>query len=298
MSPTNSDTGTGIAAAVIAFLTWGLYPLFFKSLTSVASVEILAHRVLWSCIFLALGTLLTPSIRRGLRAVCRVRNIGIGIASAGLISINWFCFIHAVTSDRILEASLGYFLIPVVNALFGGLFMGEVLNPAKKLAVGVAFSGIVMVFLVSGIVPVIALSIALSFGSYGIVRKLSPLDSPSGLFLETLLLSPVALIYLYLHGAPMTAHSAEIVVLLVLAGVMTLIPLLSMVVAARRLEYATLGFLQYLTPVTQFMIAVSIYGEPITPARAMAFGTVVIAVPIFLYGSLSEQRRRSPATSN
>ncbi len=282
MSSANSDTGTGIAAAVIAFLTWGLYPLFFKSLASVASVEILAHRIVWSCAILALGFLLIPSVRRGLAALTRRRNIGIGTASAALISINWFCFIHAVTTDRILEASLGYFLIPVVNALFGAIFMGEVLNPAKKLAVAVAFSGIALVFVISGIVPVIALSIALSFGTYGMVRKLSPLDSPSGLFLETLLLSPVALIYLALSGVPMTAQPVHIAVLLVLAGVMTLIPLLSMVIAARRLEYATLGFLQYLTPITQF---------------ALAFGTVMLAVPIFLYGSLSA-RRLPPATSH
>lgn len=297
MSSANSDTGIGIVAAVIAFLTWGLYPLFFKSLASVTSVEILAHRIVWSCAILALGFVLIPSVRRGLAALTRLRNIGIGTASAALISINWFCFIHAVTTDRILEASLGYFLIPVVNALFGAIFIGEVLNPAKKLAVTVAFSGIALVFVISGIVPVIALSIALSFGTYGMVRKLSPLDSPSGLFLETLLLSPVALIYLALFGVPMTAQPVHIAVLLVLAGVMTLIPLLSMVIAARRLEYATLGFLQYLTPVTQFALAVGVYGEAITLERAIAFGTVMLAVPIFLYGSLPA-RRLPPSTSH
>ncbi|MEP4258336.1 MAG: EamA family transporter, partial [Rhizobiaceae bacterium] len=165
-------------------------------------------------------------------------------------------------------------------------------------AVAVAFSGIAVVFLISGAVPVIALSIALSFGSYGMVRKLSPLDSPTGLFLETLLLGPAALGYIALFGVPLGAQPAPITVLLMLAGVMTLIPLLSMVIAARRLEYATLGFLQYLTPVTQFAIAVGFYDEPITLERLIAFGTVMLAVPVFLYGSLSEQRLTVAPTPN
>ncbi|MEO9515232.1 MAG: EamA family transporter RarD [Paracoccaceae bacterium] len=285
-------------AAVIAFLTWGLYPLFFKLLSSVAPIEILAHRVLWSCIILAAGFLLTLGPRASLRAFGNRRNIGIALVSASLISVNWFCFIYAVTNDQILEASLGYFLIPVVNALFGALFLGEALNAAKRLAVAVAFSGIAVVFLISGAVPVIALSIALSFGSYGMVRKLSPLDSPTGLFLETLLLGPAALGYIALFGVPLGAQPSPIAVLLMLAGVMTLIPLLSMVIAARRLEYATLGFLQYLTPVTQFVIAVGLFDEPITLERLIAFGTVMLAVPIFLYGSLTEHRLTVAPTPN
>ncbi|MEP6018748.1 MAG: EamA family transporter RarD [Paracoccaceae bacterium] len=293
-----SSHSTGLVAAVIAFLTWGLYPLFFKLLSSVAPIEILAHRVLWSCLILAVGFLLTLGPRASLRAFGNRRNIGIAVVSASLISVNWFCFIYAVTNDQILEASLGYFLIPVVNALFGALFLGEALNVAKRLAVAVAFSGIAVVFLISGAVPVIALSIALSFGSYGMVRKLSPLDSPTGLFLETLLLGPAALGYIALFGVPLGAQPAPITVLLMLAGVMTLIPLLSMVIAARRLEYATLGFLQYLTPVTQFAIAVGFYDEPITLERLIAFGTVMLAVPVFLYGSLSEQRLTVAPTPN
>ena len=153
------------------------------------------------------------------------------------------------------------------------------------------FSGIALTFLVSGIVPIIALSIALSFGSYGVVRKLSPLDSQSGLFLETLLLSPFAIGYLVFSGIPMSEHPPQIMMLLMLAGIATLIPMLTMVIAARRLEYATLGFLQYLTPVTQFVIAVCLYDEPITIERLFAFGTVMLAVPIFLYGSLPAQYR-------
>ncbi|MEP0942812.1 MAG: EamA family transporter RarD [Paracoccaceae bacterium] len=293
-----SSHSTGLVAAVIAFLTWGLYPLFFKLLSSVAPIEILAHRVLWSCIILAAGFLLTLGPRASLRAFGNRRNIGIALVSASLISVNWFCFIYAVTNDQILEASLGYFLIPVVNALFGALFLGEALNAAKRLAVAVAFSGIAVVFLISGAVPVIALSIALSFGSYGMVRKLSPLDSPTGLFLETLLLGPAALGYIALFGVPLGAQPSPIAVLLMLAGVMTLIPLLSMVIAARRLEYATLGFLQYLTPVTQFVIAVGLFDEPITLERLIAFGTVMLAVPIFLYGSLTEHRLTVAPTPN
>lgn len=291
-----SDTTTGLTAAVIAFLTWGLYPLFFKQLSSVASAEILAHRIVWSCLILLVGVLLVPSARRALGALRKPQNIAIGLASATLISVNWFSFIHAVNTDRILEASLGYFLIPVVNALFGALFLGEVLNPAKKLAVGVAFCGIAGIFIATGIVPVIALAIALSFGTYGLVRKLSPLDSPSGLLLETLLLSPIALGYLALFGTSMAAHAPGISMLLVLAGIMTLIPLLSMVIAARRLDYSTLGFLQYLTPVTQFTIAIFVYGETLSLERAVAFGTVGVAVTLFLYGSLPA-RRLQPANA-
>lgn len=286
LPPSPSETTTGYAAAVIAFMTWGLYPLFFKQLGSVASAEILAHRILWSCAILLTVFVLIPAARRNLSALRNPRNLVIRLISAALISINWFCFIHAVNTDRILEASLGYFLIPVVNALLGAIFLGETLHGAKKLAVFVAFTGIASIFFISGTVPVIALAIAISFGSYGLVRKVSPLDSSSGLFLETILLSPIALVYLQLCGVPLVQYPPEVIVFLVLAGVMTLIPLLCMVVAARLLEYTTLGFLQYLTPATQFTIAVAIYKEPISPEQTIAFGTVTVAVILYVYGSL------------
>lgn len=286
-----ADYPAGLIAAVVAFMTWGIYPLFFKQLASVSSGEILAHRVLWSAVILMLGFAVYPSARRQLREVYRARNLMIGAITATLISINWFSFIHAVNTDRILEASLGYFLIPVVNAALGAVFLAERLNQFKRVAVFVALSGVVAAFWISGTLPVIALAISLSFGTYGLVRKLSPLNAYNGLFLETLLLSPVALGFLMLFGVPLTDHPLHITALLVLAGVMTLIPLLCMVVAARKLEYATLGFVQYLTPVTQFAIALLVYVEPISDAQLVTFGTVGVAVVLFLTGSLERSDR-------
>ena len=283
---TGRGSRLGLIAAVTAFLTWGIYPLFFKQLASVNSGEILAHRIVWSVTILMLGLALYPTARRQLRNLRRLRNLAIGAVTAALISINWFSFIHAVNTDRVLEASLGYFLIPVVNAALGAVFLGERLNLFKKAAVLVALGGVISAFLISGVLPVFALAISLSFGIYGLMRKLSPLDAYSGLFLETLVLSPFAFAYLLAFGTPLAEYPLEVMTLLVFAGVMTLIPLLCMVVAARRLEYATLGFVQYLTPLTQFAIAILVYNEHVSDAQLVTFCTVAVAVVLFMYGSL------------
>jgi len=288
--PINKAQTISIASACLAFSTWGLYPLFFKQLIRFSPAEVLAHRVIWSCIILAVGLIILPQTRAKLKAMRKPENIKTACLATVFISINWYCFIYAVSNDKILEGSLGYFLIPVVNSVLGMSFLGERPNTLKLIAILVSFSGIFIVFIIAGIVPVISLGIALSFGTYGLIRKRSTLNSALGLFLETVLLLPVAIIYLVTSGQGMFAHGNKDAGLLVLAGVMTLIPLLAMVAAAKRLEYGTLGFLQYITPIGHFLIAILVYHETISFEMTIAFMTTWLALVFYIIGSMDTSK--------
>lgn len=278
------DERIGYASAVMAFLTWGIYPLFFKQLAGFGVIEILSHRILWSCVIL----LIVFSVMSRLRAaLCLMRApgyFGEVLPATICMSINWYCFIYAVDAGRVLEASLGYFLIPVVNAIFGVFFFGERLNRMKIAAVSVSCGGIVAAFIVAEIAPLISVCIALSFGAYGLMRKRSRLDSATGLFLETLLLCPFALAFLFIAGTNITVLGAGDGGLLVFSGMITLVPLFTMVAAAKRIEFNALGFLQYITPIGHFLIAVLVYEEDISTGHAIAFATTWIAIALYMLG--------------
>lgn len=282
--PASDDKRIGYASAVLAFATWGIYPLFFKQLAHFGAIEILAHRILWSFVILLIGFIAMSRLRG---ALCRLREPGCfaGVLLATVfMSVNWYCFIYAVNSDRVLEASLGYFLIPVVNAIFGMTFFNERLNRLKIAATVISCGGIVAAFIAADIVPLISLSIALSFGAYGLMRKRSSLDSATGLFLETLVLCPFALAFLSVWGGRVILPSALDAGLLFFSGVITLIPLFFMVAAARRIEFNTLGFLQYITPIGHFGIAVLIYDEVVSLGYGIAFATTWLAIALYALG--------------
>ena len=282
--PALKDKQLGYASAALAFATWGIYPLFFKQLAHFGVVEILAHRIIWSFTILLLLFAAMSRLRGALRRL-RERGCFTGVlASTVFMSVNWFCFIYAVNTGRVLEASLGYFLIPVVNAIFGRLVFNEHLNRLKVTGVMISCGGLIAAFIADQIVPVISLCIALSFDAYGLMRKRSPLDSATGLFIETLILCPPALAFLLLSGGRIIPPGAIDAGWLVGSGVLTLIPLFAMVAAARRIEFNTLGFLQYITPIGHFLIAVLVYKEAVSIGYAIAFATTWLAIALYTLG--------------
>jgi chloramphenicol-sensitive protein RarD len=288
------ESGRGLAAALLAFGTWAVYPLFYKQLAHLPAGEVMAHRVVWSCVLLLVGMLWLRQMRRAAWDFAD-RRVLLQVALATLfISTNWFVFIVAVSTDRILEASLGYFLNPVVTALLGVVFLRERPGPLRGAAIAVAATGMAATFLVAGVLPVISLTLAFSFGFYSLLRKRSKLDSMGGLFFETALVTPFALAWLSENSTPVEALAISDWVWLIAAGGITIVPLLSVVYAARRIELGTLGFMQYIAPSGHLLIAVFIYHEPIDLARSIAFGSTLVALALFSAGALRGWRATRP----
>jgi len=287
----------GVFYGLAAFGFWGLVPIYFKAVAHVPPLEILAHRVVWSVVLTA-ALLSLGGDWRGLRAAAASpRLLGILLMSAALIACNWFVFIYAVATDRILEASLGYFINPMVNVLLGMVFLRERLRPWQGVAVLLAAAGTIVLTVSYGRLPWIALVLAFSFGVYGLVRKTVRIESLNGLFVETTLLSPVALGYLLFLGIQghgrFLAGDVRTSVLLVLAGAVTAFPLVWFTSGARRLTYTTVGLLQYLAPTLQFLLAVVVYGEPFTTVHLLTFTLIWAGLSIFMLDVFAHQRRGS-----
>ncbi len=281
----------GIAAALGAFMLWGLVPVFFKQLASVPALEIIAHRVLWS--LLLLGGVLVVRRRLGATlAAAHDRRILARVAlAAALIILNWLTFVWAVNVDRVLETSLGYFITPLVSVLLAVVVLGERLRPRQWLAVALAVLGVVLEGWRSGGLPWVSLVLAGSFGLYGLLRKQLPLDAMGGLLLETACAAPLALLYLiWLGEAGQFGGSVTIDALLVASGAVTAIPLLLFAVGARRLPLATLGFLQYIAPSLTFLIAIFYYGEAMDLSRLLAFFAIWAGLAIYTVDLLLKAR--------
>jgi chloramphenicol-sensitive protein RarD len=266
---------TGILSAALAFLLWGLFPLYFHAISEVPPTQILAHRMLWSMLFL----LVVLALRRQwawLGMVRQPRVLGSFIASAVLLSANWLVYIWAVNNGHVIEASLGYFITPLVNIMLGYLLLKERLRRAQWLAIAVAAAGVVWLTWQTGTVPWIALLLAASFGGYGLLRKTAVLGALEGLSFETIVLFPVAAAYLgwlTLHGenAFITTPSDTTRLLLVAAGPITAIPLLLFASGARQIPLSVLGLLQYLSPTIQFLLGIWLFREAFTPERLVGF---------------------------
>jgi chloramphenicol-sensitive protein RarD len=295
-SPASGTAVLGLGIAIASFLIWGLFPIYFKQLETVPVVEVLAHRVIWSVFFTA--GLLT--------FLGRWRAVALGFASPRLIatlalstltiSLNWGVFIWAVSNSRVLDSSLGYYINPLVSVLLGVVVLQERLRAAQWTAVALAGMGVGSEVLGHGEVPWIALTLACSFAAYGLIRKMADVDALTGLFIETLIASPVAVGYLLLAQTEgvngfLTAGEARITVLLVMAGAITALPLLLFVGAARRIRLSTLGLLQYIVPTGHFLIAVYVYGEPLSQARVATFACIWIALLIYSLPSLRGRSR-------
>jgi chloramphenicol-sensitive protein RarD len=288
----------GIWYAVAAYTLWGVFPIYIKWLQSVPPVEILAHRVVWSLLFVT--ALLTFqhhwSWLRTLRAdpAILVRFV----ATATVVSINWGIYIWAITSDRVVDASLGYFINPLVNVLLGALVLHERLRRMQWAAVAVAAFGVLWLTVQAGTLPWIGLVIAVSFGTYGLLRKTAPLGSLEGLTLETSLLFPLAFGYLFwlaLHGQnTFIETSTTIRWLLVAAGPATAVPLLLFAAGARRIPLSLLGLLQYIGPSLQLMLGVWLYHEPFAPAKMMGYALIWAALALYTAETLWRTWRRAP----
>ncbi len=267
----------GVAYAVSAYLVWGLFPIYFRAFGGVPPPEILAHRIAWSAAFLA--AFVTARLRwREIAAQLRSGGTLLRLAaSATLISTNWLVYIWAVESGRVLQASLGYFVNPIVSVVLGVVFLRETLTRRQVVAVALAAAGVLSLAVRVREVPWVALTLAGTFGLYGLVRKRVPVDATAGLLGEVGLLAPLALGYIALLTASGRSHfgdGAARTALLASTGIATAVPLLWFGIGVRRLRLSTIGLLQYLNPTVQLAIAVFLFGEPFTAAHAVAFGCI------------------------
>ena len=275
----------GMLYAVGAYVAWGFLPIYWKALHSLPALEILAHRVAWGA--LVAIVLVTYRLRWDwLGAVLgNRRTLLTFVASALLLSFNWFVYIWAVNAGYVIETSLGYFINPLINVLLGVLFLRERLRGGQALAIAIAAGGVLYLTFQYGALPWSALALASSFGLYGLLRKTASIGSLEGFTLETLLLFVPAVGYLIFReaqgGAAFGHAGAGIELLLVGAGVMTAIPLLLFGAGARRLTLTSLGILQYIAPTLQFLLGVLVYGESLTPQRLIGFVLIWLALAVY-----------------
>jgi chloramphenicol-sensitive protein RarD len=287
---------TGILSAALAFFLWGLFPLYFHALQAVPPLQILAHRMLWSLLFL----LIVLAIRRQwawLAIVRQPRVLASFIASAFLLSANWLVYIWSVNNGHVIEASLGYFITPLVNIMFGFVLLKERLRPGQWGAVGIATLGVAWLTWQTGTVPWIALALAASFGAYGLMRKTAALGALEGLTLETMVLFPLAAAYvawLSWHGqnAFITTPSDSTRLLLIAAGPLTAIPLLLFAAGARKIPLSVLGLLQYLAPTLQFLLGVWVFHEAFSRERLVGFAVIWAALVLYAAEGLIHAKRR------
>jgi chloramphenicol-sensitive protein RarD len=276
---------TGIVSAALAFLAWGLFPLYFHAIDEVPPMQILAHRMLWSLLFL-LVVLAVRGQWGWLQIVRKPRVLASFIASAFLLSANWLIYIWSVNNGHVIEASLGYFITPLVNIMFGYVLLKERLRPVQWAAIAIAALGVAWLTWQTGTVPWIALALAATFGGYGLLRKTAALGALEGLAFETMVLFPLAAAYvawLTMHGqnAFINTESNVTRTLLVAAGPITAIPLLLFASGARQIPLSVLGLLQYLAPTIQFLLGVWLFHEAFSAERLVGFALIWAALALF-----------------
>lgn len=284
----------GVLFALAAYSMWGFAPMYFKLLHEVPAAEILMHRVVWSVVILFILIVLTKQVRQVTTAIRNAKVMRILFISGLLLACNWYLFIWAVNNDHLLDASLGYYINPLLNVFLGRMFFGERFRILQKLAVGVAATGVAILIISYGQVPWISLALACSFGVYGLLRKKVAVGSFAGLLIESTLMLPIALYYWYVFAVDagdMFNNTVSLNVILISAGIVTTAPLLCFTSAAKRLQYSTLGFFQYLGPSIMFILAISIYNEPLDHERMVTFGFIWLALAIFSFDSLRNYRK-------
>ena len=280
----------GLPLALVAYGVWGFMPLYIALLRHVSAFELVAWRVIFTLPF----CLAIASLRRQLGEIARAlgdwRLLRLLLASSLLVAINWVIYVAAVNNGHIYAASLGYYVNPLVNVLLGTLFLGERLNRIQWLAVAVAGCGVAILMGGAADTLWISLALAASFGLYGFVRKLAPVGSLPGLTIETLLLAPVAAgaVFYFSSGVRISSfgHDVSTSLLLAGAGVLTAVPLLCFALAARRMDYSTLGFIQFLAPTIAFILGLTVFGEPLRPVQLASFVLIWVAVALFSWDLL------------
>jgi chloramphenicol-sensitive protein RarD len=295
---TSTPASAGLLFGISAYLIWGFFPIYFKALSSVPPLQVVSHRIIWSALLLAV----VITLRRGwgeVAAACSSRGTLLVLATTALlIATNWLVFIIAVDHANVLQSSLGYFMTPFVSVLLGVALLQERLRRLQVTALMLALAGVALITVKQTGLPWAALTLAVTFGTYGLLRKTVGVDALTGLALETFVLAPLAagyLVYAELHGMGSFRHGGGGVdLLLVCAGLVTSLPLLLFAAAARRLRLATIGFLQYLTPTLHFLIAVKLYREPFSAASLASFAFIWLGLLLYSVDTLKMVRR--PAT--
>ncbi len=288
------QAATGVLFALAAFGLWGINPVYFKAVAHVPELEVLAHRVVWTVALLAALITATGGWATVGRALRDRQTLAMLALSTALISVNWFIYIWAVVAERVLETSLGYFINPLISVLLGVLVLGERLSPLQGVAVALAGLGVLNLSLDAAGLPWVALSLAVTFGFYGLIRKTVRIGSAEGLLVETTLMLPAAVVYLLVMGGStgfFGSGSTADVLLLLAAGLVSATPLLCFTSAARRLRLSTIGMFQYLAPSAQFLLAIFAFGEPFTRAHLVTFLCIWAALGIFTLDSLRRARR-------
>jgi chloramphenicol-sensitive protein RarD len=289
------SAGTGLAAAVGAFALWGLFPLYLKPLSGIPALEIMAHRIVWCCLLVFAWLALRGelgAVRRALADPVSRKRLTL---SAALISVNWLIYVWAVTNGHTVEASLGYFINPLLNVVLGVFVLKERLNRAQWFAVTLAAIGVAYLTAITGRPPWIALALAASFGLYGLIRKVVAVESVPGLATETLLLAPFAvalLLWAEAQGSGALGHSTPAVTALLLgSGLATALPLTLFAFGARLIPLSTLGLVQYVGPTLQFLIGVLVFHEPFPRARAVGFVLIWAALAVYAADGVWRSRR-------
>ncbi|KTF15122.1 EamA family transporter RarD [Pseudoalteromonas sp. H105] len=294
--PTNPEQRKGVILACMAFFMWGLAPIYFKLLQHISAFEILMHRVVWSVLFIVFIVSIMQQWHKIKQVIVQPKLLLMLGLTATLLGFNWGLFIWAVNNDHMLDASLGYYINPLLNVLLGMLFLGEKLRKWQGVAVVLAFSGVVIQLVSFGSFPVVAFSLAGSFAIYGLLRKKLPIESLPGLLLEAVILLPIALVYWWLMAptpsSDLMLNEWHTNLLLVSAGVVTTLPLLCFTGAAKRLQYSTLGFFQYIGPSLMFILAVMLYGEVFSNERMVTFACIWSALAIFSWDSYRQSQKR------
>jgi chloramphenicol-sensitive protein RarD len=291
----DAEVRSGVILGLLAYTMWGIFPVYFKLIELVAPTEVLVHRVVWAVPF---GALIIMGRRQWpeVRAAFVERSMLAWLALAALsISVNWLIYIWAVQNERIFEASLGYYINPLMYVAVGVVLLGERLRRPQVIAVILAFIGVAYLTISGGILPWVALSLAALFTAYGVIRKQVAIGAMPGLFVETTLLFPFAiawLVFLILGGqASFGAGDTGLSMLLVLGGPVTVMPLLLFAISAKRLSLTTIGFMQFLAPTLQFFTGLY-YGEQLTTAHLVCFGCIWIAVAFFSYDAITAGKKK------
>ena len=289
------QTRLGVIFALAAYFIWGVAPAYFKVIWFVPADEILTHRIIWSFFFMIALISVSRQWSQVKQLLRTPKKILLLAVSAVLVGGNWLLFIWSVNNHHLLEASLGYFINPLVNILLGMVFLGERFRRMQWLAVILAASGVLVQLWAFGSLPIISLGLAFSFAFYGLLRKKIAVDAQTGMLVETLWLLPVAAIWLFGIADSATSHMTQnswsLNLLLMAAGVVTTVPLLCFTGAAMRLRLSTLGFFQYIGPTLMFLLAVTFYDEHPGADKMVTFGFIWVALAIFVMDALYTQRR-------
>lgn len=302
MQDTETETRRGLFLALGAYAIWGLVlPIYMKTLSHVSPFEIVAHRIIWAIPFAALLLIFQGRLKQTISYLADTKTFVLAATTAALISVNWGVYVYAIISNQAIDAALGYYINPLFNVALGAIFLKERPSRLQGVAISLAVIGVAIMTVKAGGLPWIALVLACSFGTYGLLRKTVKVDATEGFFLEVAILTPLAIVTLFLVPEIHFGGDATETILLVLAGVITAVPLILFAAGARLLHFATIGILQYTVPTLLFLTAVFVFGEPFSLWQLVAFAfiwaaLVLYTITLFRQARADRRRRRGAST--